>query len=163
MDPEVVRPIKKALLAEYRHFADKRLRDIDRAKRFIVDDRESKQPSFGSGGVPFGWFCQMFADVHAPDSVELTIRGPLPMGPEVEAWMQRNGMQDDQRFEFGPKNADELLVLAAAMRAVGRRAKRSNSDCYMGPRIASCLARLHRALTQYWKTVSNNLVPNSGA
>lgn len=160
VQPEELHPLKHALLAEYGHFADRRIKNPDKSNRFIIDDRDHG-PSFASDGMPYGWFCEMFAEVVRPDAVRITIRGNLPMGPNVVLWLEKNSAEAQQPFAHQPPihnltitpiNLDELLTLADALMAiVHRRMARKNSDWYVAPRVAGSLRRIHAALKQHWE------------
>jgi hypothetical protein len=52
--------LKQALLKEYEHFSDKRIRNIDRGKFFIIDGRGVGD--YGADRQLFGWFCTAFAE-----------------------------------------------------------------------------------------------------
>ena len=60
-----MRPLKQALLDQYGHFADKRIKNNDRGSLFIVDDRGPGD--HGADGKLFLWFCVIFAEVIAAD------------------------------------------------------------------------------------------------
>lgn len=156
MQPEKLRPLKTTLLTEYGVFSDKRIKNIDKGSRFIVDDRD-KYPSFGSGGEPFGWFCQMFADVEDADAVLLTIRGPLPKSDHVQEWIDVNEMRESSNhysITLTPKNVENLCQLAEALRAIVANGATYDtaSHKYVCPRVASCLERLSRTLSGHWAT-----------
>ncbi len=161
---EELHPIKRAFLAEYGHFADRRIKDLDKSDRFIIDDRDGGGPSFGADRTPYGWFCEMFADIKQPDIVQITIEGPLPTGDSVIVWLTQNSVKPNDRFGSGrsqyrfvvsPHNLDKLLSLADALNKLiaNRNAKRDNSDWFTIPRIAACLGRVHRVLSVHWKTI----------
>lgn len=157
MPLEQLRPLKQMLLTEYGSFADKRIKDIDKGFRFIVDDRD-KHPSFGSGGEPFGWFCQMFADVNGPNALLLTIRGPLPKSDRVQEWIDANEMRSSgnhHEMTLTPENVDNLQGLADALRAIVAKGETYDapSHKYTCPRVASCLERLDEVLSRHWTSV----------
>jgi len=72
------RALKRVLLAEYGHFADRRIRNIDRASLFLVDDRF--QGGLASDGRPYGWFCEVFANVTGDDEIGVILSGQIPHG-----------------------------------------------------------------------------------
>jgi len=159
MSTEELRNLKQALLDEYSHFADRRLKNIDKGDRFIIDDREGNR-SYGSDGTPYGWFCEMYADVENPTSINVAIVGPLPTNDAVEKWMTKNdvklvkgqyGARDRHIFTVTPANVDMLASFAKALKSLGLdKNRRSKSDYYVCPRIASCLLRLQEVLKAYW-------------
>lgn len=159
---EELHPLKRALLEEYGHFADRRIKNLDKSNSFIIDDRD-KGRSFASDGTPYGWFCEMFLDVISRNAVRITIRGNLPIGPDVTAWLDRNGVKAEKPFNhlpptrsfvITPADIDELLALADALKMlVERRIVREKSDWYVAPRVAACLCRIRDALKQHWNTV----------
>jgi len=159
MSIDGIRGIKQALLNEYGHFADRRLKNIDKGSRFIIDDRD-RDPSHGSDGTPYGWFCEMFVDVEGADAIKVTIIGPLPSGPSVEAWLKESGgvlhdgpfsMRDRRTFAVGPADIKKLVSLANAQRSLIAGARnRDKSDYFVCPRIAACLMRLYGVLEKHW-------------
>ena len=160
MPHEELRPLKQVLLDEYGHFADRRCKKIDSSDLFIIDDREVN-PSFGASGEPFGWFCQMAAQVKSSDSILLSIRGPIPENENVLAWLKRNQMNSVHgviSLLITPSNVDELNSLAASLLSIVDKGVRYNtpSHKYVCPRIAVCLKRLHGALTGHWKVSAAN-------
>ncbi|MDE2464987.1 MAG: hypothetical protein KGO02_14895 [Alphaproteobacteria bacterium] len=161
MTVDDLRPLKQALLDEYGHFADRRLKNIDKGSRFIIDDRDGGGPSFGADGTPYGWFCEMFADVETAQPLKVTIKGPLPTGDAVIAWMKANGsnfvedrysFRDSRIFVVTPTDKDKLLSLAKALESLIANSgqKRERSDYFVCPRIAASLRRLHQLLDRQW-------------
>jgi len=157
--PEALRPLKQALLVEYGHFADRRFKNIDKSAHFIVDDREDA-PAFARDGSPYGWFCEIFADVEAPARVLLSIVGPLPTGAHVQAWLQGHGVAPitnqfsyrlRHNFTVEPSNLEKLPQLADALMK-DRKTSSVKSDYYVCPRIADSLIRLYRTLSAHWRT-----------
>jgi hypothetical protein len=90
------RALKSALLAEYGHFADRRIKNIDRASRFLVDDRD--HGGLASDGQPYGWFCEVIVDVLRDDKISVTLRGQIPQGNAVQAWMTKHNVQISRPF-----------------------------------------------------------------
>jgi hypothetical protein len=157
MTIESQRPLKNALLAEYGHFADRRIKNPDRAQRFLVDDRD--QGGLASDGQPFGWFCTVTADVMATDSVRVSLGGQIPHGHTVEEWMAEHGVavvsrfgRDALTFDVSPKNVDALTELAKAFISIVKPPARYSvpSYKYACPRVADSLQRLHKVLASYF-------------
>src|SRR5271165_4100376 len=116
------RALKTAFLAEYEHFADRRIKNIDRASVFIIDDRA--HGDLASDGEPFGWFCEITADVIDNDSISVTLQGQIPQGSDVQAWMTKYNVRisgpfnkDQMRFSVDRGDVGKLRELAAAFRA----------------------------------------------
>jgi len=156
-----LRPLKQALLNEYGHFADKRLKNIDKGSHFIIDERENGR-SFGADGTPYGWFCEIFAEVESSSSLRIIIRGPLPTGPLVERWMEENGatlesnrvtFRDNRSFRVTPTDMTRLLTLASALESlIAKDKQREKSDYFVCPRMAANFRRLHTVLQNRWSS-----------
>jgi hypothetical protein len=151
------RALKRALLAEYGHFADKRIRNIDRASPFLVDDRD--QGGLASDGHLYGWFCGVTADVLNDDKVLVTLHGQIPQGDAVQAWMTMYGAEisrpfhsDRMTFEVGRGDAGKLSELADAFISIVKPPARYNEPSYKYacPRAADALRRLHRVLASHF-------------
>jgi hypothetical protein len=160
MSIEELRSLKGAFLKEYDHFADRRIKNIDKGSRFIIDDRETA-PSFGAGNIPYGWFCQIFADVDSPDAIQVTLYGELPLGPSVNEWIACNDVSEantrvamgaTRKFTVRPTELNKLLSLAVALQALVTKGtiRRPNSDYHVCPRMAACLLRVHSVLARHW-------------
>lgn len=149
--------LKSAFLAEYGHFADKRIKNISRASRFVVDDRD--QGGRASDGEPFGWFCEVIADVLDDDKISVILQGQIPQGNAVQAWMTKYNAQisrpfykDQMTFQVGRSDAGKLSELADAFISIVKPPARYNvaSYKYACPRAAAALERLHRVLAGHF-------------
>jgi hypothetical protein len=150
---ENLRPLKEALLHEYGTFADKRIKNIDRGDRFIVDDRTIND--VGADRGLYGWFCSMFLDVQEPKAVDLWLERTLPMSPAVADVLERAGAEQRNmgyRIRIDPENLETLTDLSVALRAIVRPGARYDtpSHKYVCPRTAGSLERLCNALKQHW-------------
>ncbi len=65
--------LKRKLFDEYGGFADKRIKNLDKGERFIIDDRSPTQ-DFGSQRL-YSYFCAIFADVISEVKLELFYLG----------------------------------------------------------------------------------------
>jgi len=151
------RALKSALLAEYGHFADKRIKNIDRASRFLVDDRE--QGALASDGQPYGWFCEVIVDVLSNDKISMILQRQIPQGAAVQAWMTKYNAQvtrpffkNQMTFEVSRADVGKLNELATAFISIVRPPARYKevSYKYACPRVADSLERLHRVLVNYF-------------
>ena len=154
------RALKGAFLAEYGHFADKRIKNIDRASRFIVDDRD--HGGIASDGQPYGWFCEVIADVLDDDKVRVTLQGQIPHGVAVEAWKTKYGTpvsrpfhKDQVIFGVGRGDADKLTELADAFISIVKPPARypEASYKYACPRAAAALKKLHGVIASFFGSV----------
>ena len=102
------RALKSAFLAEYGHFADRRIKNIDRASRFLVDDRE--QGGLASDGQPFGWFCEVIADVLGDDKIRVTLQGQIPQGNAVQVWMTKYNARISSERRVGKAKRAHVLT-----------------------------------------------------
>lgn len=152
------RPLKQALLDHYGHFADKRIKNIDRGTRFIVDDRGPGD--FGADRQLFLWFCQIWVDVTGPASLQVTMYGGVPKGASVGAWTNKHVARKNEGetsgrlvFDVAPDNQEKLLELAVAFRSIVRPdAPRYAEKAYkyVCPRTAAALEKLLEVLVSQW-------------
>ncbi len=154
---EEMRALKQALLNEYGHFADKRIKNVDHGSAFIVDDRTSG--GIASDGKPYGWFCEVTIVVTGPDKIAVMLEGRIPQGDAVQTWMQTHGIsisrpfhKDQLKFEVGPGDAAKLKELAVAFRSIVRPGVRYQvaSYKYACPRAAGALDRLYDVIAGHF-------------
>ena len=132
-------------------------KNVDRASRFVIDDRA--QGGLASDGEPFGWFCEITADVVDNDNLSVTLQGQIPQGSAVRAWMSKYNHQisrpsykDQMIFSVSGADVGKLQELAAAFTAIVKPPARYPvpSYNYACPRAANALERLHRVLAGYF-------------
>lgn len=142
--------LKQALLAEYGHFADQRIKRLDKGHLFIVDDRSPGD--YGANRQLFSYFCLIWADVIGPDEVEVTLRGNVPAGASVSQWRKANGIKGTEAivFRVTPNSLEKLTTLAAAFKAIVAGSYSVKSYKFTCPRTAKSLVRLHKALAKHW-------------
>ncbi|WP_343611142.1 hypothetical protein [Novosphingobium sp.] len=145
--------LKQALLEAYETFADKRIKNIDRGQRFIVDLRTSND--IASDGSPYGWFCSMFLDVNDAHNVTLRIIN-IPSSPSVADWLEKNARPAGQfayQATFSKGEEVKLLDLARSVDAITARGRRYDvpSYKYAVPRVVEALQVLYRALASGWQ------------
>jgi hypothetical protein len=73
--------LRSHLYASYGRFADKRVKNVKKARRFFVDNRENG--GLSSDGSYYGWFCGVTVDVMSDDAVLVNLYGSLPDSPQV--------------------------------------------------------------------------------
>ena len=146
------RPLKQALLDEYKRFSDGRIKQIDRGRIFIVDDREFG--GYGSNRELFGWFCTIFTEVIDPETVKVTLSRSIPEGRSIDNWVERYQADRSQGISFVVTSTDlaKLLELADAFLEITRPGVRYPIAAYkyVCPRVASALNRLHKVLVSHW-------------
>lgn len=139
--------LKQILFDAYGGFADKRFKNLDKGRLFIVDDRG---PGDGdAAGKLFLWFCQIFAEVTDQDTVQITMRGGVPDGPLVAKWFAKNEAEKTnfgREFSVRRGEQDHLAELAAAFRSIVRPGARYpiKSYKYVCPRVAASLDKLRQ-------------------
>lgn len=168
-----MKTLKQVLFDEYGGFSDGRIRNLDRASRFTIDDRSERD--LDARGELFLWFCEMHADVSEParqlsfdrqerteggDVLTVTLHRSVPNGPGVRAWVaaHESAIRHDAvgsvlSFEVPSREQDMLRGLAAAMRAVvapGAPRYEEKSYKYVCPRTADSLDRLAKTLESAW-------------
>ncbi len=87
--------LKRVLYDEYGGFADKRIKKLEKGKRFFVDSRVT---NFGlaSDGSPYSWFCLIELEVLDEHSVSVQLGPFFPTGKQIDdqitAWLTRNNL-----------------------------------------------------------------------
>lgn len=146
-------PLKQALLNEYGSFSDRRIKNLEKGSEFDVDDRSAG--GLGSGGIPYGWFCTISADVVDAHTVRVSLGNSIHKGRSVTAWAAKNGIALSDRslqFDVTPDNIDLLTGLADAFLDIIKPGVRYNDAPYKYacPRTASSLKRLASVLDSAW-------------
>jgi hypothetical protein len=146
------RPLKQALLNEYKNFSNKRIKNIDRGNLFIVDDREFG--GYGANRELFGWFCTIYAEVIDAETVKVTLGKSVPEGLSVDSWVKRHHADNSQGISFtvGKSDLAKLTELAAAFLEITRPGVRYPVAAYkyVCPQVAGALDRLRKVLTGHW-------------
>lgn len=150
------RQLKEILFSTYSGFANKSQKNLDKYSKFIVDDRTDAD--IGGKGLNRS-FCLIFADVVAPDRVNVMLTGGVPQGPTVTQWLKSSGAKHSKLlvgynvvFDVTPANVDALLTLASAMAAITAPGASYTIPAYKysAPRTAKSLRRLHGVLHKHW-------------
>jgi len=146
-----VEELRGVLFKAYDGFGDKRLKDLERDAPFIVDDRG--KGDLDAQGHLFLWFCQIWAQVEAPDRVRVTLRGGVPEGVAVAAWFQAHGAQHNN-FGLGvvitPANVGDLEPLAKSFLAITKSRYEVKAYKFVVPRVAKSLRKLRDVLGHAW-------------
>ncbi|RWE07685.1 MAG: hypothetical protein EOS23_26550 [Mesorhizobium sp.] len=148
------RALKQVFLDEYGHFADKRLKKLDTASRFFVDDRTPGD--YDARCKLFLWFCQIVADVKTGERVDFSLHGQVPKSTKVDAWLKANTSPGPYNLPVIVTNRGEqskLLDLAAAISAItakGAPRYDVSSYKYTCPRTAHSLKRVKAVLDKAW-------------
>ena len=148
--------LKETLFQEYNGFADKRIKNLTKNARFIVDDRGPRD--FAADKSLFLWFCAIFVDVLAEDEIFVQLTGGVPMSKRVHSWIDKIGASYEQgsrsTLSFNVKRGHEaiLVSLAQALEAIVARGSSYPvaSYKYVCPRTAKSLRRLEKTLRKSW-------------
>ncbi len=149
--------LKKHLFHCYGSFADKRIKDLKKSATFIVDDRDASD--FNSQSKLYSYFCMIFVHVKSADSVEVDLRGNVPMTKGVEDWIEKagadytEGNQSSLTFLIVPGHEHRLEHLADRVEAIvrpGAPRYTVRSYKYVCPRTAGSLRRLAENLREHW-------------
>lgn len=155
---DIVRALKRALVAEYGGFADRRIKDVDKGSLFAVDDH--REGAIASDGSFYGWFCAV--EINALDGLRVQVRltNSIPDSSGIRGWEKQqrvtrqgtNLRNNRLQFDVTPEDVGKLLTLAKEMRAIVAPGARYEvpSYKYACPRAASALERLYNALTKHW-------------
>lgn len=153
-DTVKIRALKQALFNHYGQFADKRIKNIDRGNLFIADDRGPGD--YAADKSLFLWFCSIFAEVIDGNTLKVSMRGGVPKGAAVAAWIKKHAaVSSDESLTFTVTSDDvsKLTELAAAFRSiVSRGAPRYAEKAYkyVCPRTAAALDALGKVLGAHW-------------
>jgi hypothetical protein len=152
---EGIHHLKEVLLSAYEHFADRRIKNIDRGTLFIVDDRS--ESDHGADGKLFQWFCLIFADVKNADTVTISMLGNVPKGSLVTQWFKIHKAKKDPAgisFVISRGKQGTLDSLAEAFLTIVKPGKSYSvpSYKYVCPRVARSLVRLRTALDTAWES-----------
>lgn len=147
--------IKERLFSEYNGFSDKRIKNLDKGKRFVVDDRSPQD--FGVEGL-YSYFCKIFADVLTEDKVQVTLSGNIPTSQSINEWALRyearktEGINSHLSFIVEQGNEAVLNELAECIEAIVAPGKRYDTPNYkyVCPRTANSLRRLSNILSDCW-------------
>lgn len=152
MPIEELRALKQALLNEYGHFADKRIKKIDSGDRFIVDGRT--RSDIGSDGAVYGWFCSMFLEVVSEDEVVLSIIN-CPSHHSVEKWFSEHASvfgRGGQTIVIRKGEHPILRTLSSRVNGITADGARYGVRHYKYavPRVVESLDRLWKVLNESW-------------
>jgi hypothetical protein len=147
--------LQRLLFDEYGSL-NKRIRNPETIRFFIVDDRSEKD--IGADNTLYSYFCEASVEVLTGQSLKVTLQGNIPMGSKVKAWIKQYEAKHDDgvpsRLEFIIEEGQQarLQSLAAALRdivAPGKRYSIPNYK-YVCPRTAASLERLQGILDKAW-------------
>lgn len=148
--------LKAVLFEAYHGFADKRVKNVDKASTFLVDDRDPGV--IGADKKPLSWFCQIYAHAIADDQMVVRLTN-APLNDKIERWAEKNG--GTIKHEIMPvldvpiprgKQArlDELAALMKAIVAPGAPRYEWKHYKYACPRAAKSLEKLKKVLDAAW-------------
>lgn len=145
--------LKKVLFEAYEGFADKRIKNLDKSDRFIVDDRGSGD--YDARHELFLWFCQIIVDTVDAETIVVTYRGDVPTSPAVAAWFEGHGAVDTpfgRQVTIKRGGQTDLTALAQAIAAIVASGARYpvRSWKYVCPRTAASTHRLAKVLDAAW-------------
>lgn len=150
--------LKEILFQNYGGFSDKRIKDLKKSSRFIVDDRTEQD--YGANKKLYFVFCSIFVEVLSDDEVQVRLIGNVPISSEIEEWTEINEavLQKDLEarllFKIKKGNEGRLYDLAEKiMGIVAPGAPRYNvpSYKYICPRTGRSLKRLAKVLEDAWQ------------
>jgi hypothetical protein len=161
MSIEELRDLKQVFLSEYGYSSDRMARDVDKRDLFVVDDRKGRSSDFKADGQLNGWFCEVLAELESPYEITVVLRGGIPIGQKVKAWVaaegvrivkEQNGFRDMVAFPVAPSETIKLLGLAEAIEAVVAPGARYADPTWktVCPRTAASLRRLYETLSRAW-------------
>lgn len=151
--------LKSHLFDVYDGFADKRIKNLNKSDRFIVDDRDDG-PAYGADKKLFLWFCAIYFHVQDDGSMNVELTGGVPTSEAIREWADK-GNADLQEHPYRTRllmdlqlgEEDRLRKLADMIAAIVRRGRRYSVKAYkyVCPRTAQSLRRLADVLEAYAK------------
>jgi len=154
-----MRALKKILFDEFGGFGDKRIKDIDKGSKFIVDDRDDSD--IGADGKLLSYFCMIFVEVRSNEKVIVELYGNVPIGRTVKKWLAKNeyeiktlSMNSILSIEINQGDQGILKELAESIESIvtpGVPRYNVKSYKYVCPRTAKSLTRLGKVLDKAWK------------
>jgi hypothetical protein len=150
----------KRRLFDHFCFADRRVKNFDRGRTFLVDDRGPDDHN--AYGHRYLSLCMVFAQVNSPDVVEVQLLGNVPVSFDIESWASSVGAsltigkQSSLVFTVAPNRLQLLDQLANLLEEIVHYdAPRYPvpSWKYACPRTAESLRRLKRVLQHHWMPV----------
>ncbi len=146
--------LKRIFFDAYDGFVDKRVKNLDKESFFAVDGRG--EGDYDARGQLFLWFCEIYVEVVDEQAVSVTLRGGVPESRAVAAWLEQHNAKQDHygiRFSLQRGEQDELLLLAAAFRAITQPGARYEVKAYkyVCPRAAAAIEQLRRILDGAWR------------
>jgi hypothetical protein len=153
---DATRKLKGFFLEEYGHFADKRIKNVDKGNTFIVDDRGPGD--FGADRDLYSWFCMIFAEIVDQSTVLISLHRNVPQGDGVGEWCKKNNGRMVEplpcnfslTFEIKLGSQNELSRLADVFESIVSKRYAVPSYKYVCPRIAAALKRLQGVLERSW-------------
>ena len=148
--------LKAHVFKAYGGFGDKRIKNLDKSNVFIIDDR--KDTDVASDRSLYSYFCMVFARVVGPASVEVDLRGNVPMNAAIRAWIEADQSLYQESYpahlaiELPLGEEARLEALAELMEAIVRPGAPRYSVAsykYVCPRTAGSLRRFAKVLREY--------------
>ena len=137
--------LKQYLVDRY-GFADKRIKNLRKSRRFFVDDRNENPSLDASRRGYFGWFCAIIADVESDQEVTITLENSIP--PVSFDSLLATTRGGSVRFSLTRDKLPALRAVASQIRGIRRPGVKS--DGLMQPRTANSLIRLAKYLDDFW-------------
>jgi len=158
-----MRALKRILFDAYGGFADKRIKDLDKSSRFIIDDRSDSD--IGADKKLLSYFCMISAEVKSNEAVSIILIGNVPVGKDVKKWLKANKYeiknltyQSSLTIEVERGNQEILNDFARAIDSIvapGAPRYKVKSYKYVCPRTAKSLRRIKRVF--FFEEVHKNI------
>ncbi len=145
--------LKSHLFEEYGGFADKRIKNLSKSNRFIVDDRD-KQCDYGANNELYSWFCPIIIEVNEDSSIQVLLFN-FPTSRKILGWINAgNAIIQDSTCLVITVGLQETSLLREYASYVSDIVKPGNtysvpSYKYVCPRTAQSLCRLVDVLEEF--------------
>ena len=153
--------LKKRLFSSYNGFSDKRIKNLEKGNTFIVDDR--KESDKDARNELYLHFCMVYVRVMDRESVEVELRGNVPISDNITKWANINGasisagIQPSLKFNVTPRDVIRLNELADLLLSIVQRGApryKVPSYKYVCPRTAKSLKKLETILKDHWGEIT---------
>lgn len=148
--------LKQHIFTSYGGGADKRVKDASKVRTFIIDDRGRGDLNARKQLYPV--FCMVFASLTGDGTLDVTLRGNVPVSPAIHDWVTANNaiyteaLQPSLTFPVrvdAPARLDALADLIEAIVKPGAPRYTTPSYKYACPRTAATLRKFSKVLKDF--------------
>lgn len=151
--------LRKFFFEKYGSFSDRRIKNLNKCNRFIVDTRADN--GIASNGSLYGWFCGIQITVDSDDEIKIWLSGSIPTSIEINQILKLVQIKnpyigsEDVCLCVTHNNYELLLDLANSIKRITAPGNRYSEPSYkyMCPRTSFTLLQLHGFLKEFgWES-----------